>query len=192
MNTQHAIEGEEVVLFINEHWVKYIPPMLLAMLSWILYVLCLTLSLAINTVSHGLSVFVIVLGHFLLLALHHTAFYRFFNASTWQTLITNRRILEIHQQLWISNKVSDTPLWRVRTVEVKQQGIMQQLLGYGILVLNRGEIPTIHRVPHPHMAHARLIPYIQGMQPALEKKVFNPRSHLPLPSALSSPYSTHV
>lgn len=170
MSTQHNIEGEEVVLFINEHWVKYVPSVLLAILSWILYAFCLSLSLAVNNLSHELSMFVIISGHLMLLFFHHVAFYRFLNASTWQTLVTNRRILGTHQQLWVSDEISDIPLWRVQSIEVRQHGIFQQLLDFGVLILNRGELPTIQRVPHPHKAHARLIPHIQGMQPALEKR----------------------
>jgi len=171
MKKQTAINGEEAVLLINEHWIKYIPALFLVITSWLLYVFCLGLSIAISDASHISSMTSIVFGHIILLAFHHAAFYNYFCASSRRTLITTRRILTSDQHPWISDDVTDTPLWRLRSIEVRKEGVIQHLFDYGSLILNRGEMPTIVRVLHPHDVHAQIIPHIQGMQPALEKRI---------------------
>lgn len=176
MKNDNMIIGEKEVLLINEHWVKYTPAVLLIIASWGIYALCLTLGLAASGVSHLLSIALIVIGHLILLMFHHAAFYSFFSATTWQTLVTNRRLLCSQQLLWVSDDMVDIPIWRIRSVEVRKKGAMQHILNYGSLILNSGALPTIERVPHPHKVHARLVPYIQGMQPAVEKEQQNASS----------------
>jgi len=169
MSKKSCIEGEHPVLFINEHWVKYAKPILMALISWILYVICLSLGIVTSEISHVLSMFIIVSGHLLLLTFHHASFIGFINVSTQQVLITNRRILSIRQKLWISDNITDIPLWRISSVQVQKKGFLQQVLDYGSLILNRGELPNVERVPNPHAVHTKLIPQIQDMQPSLEK-----------------------
>ncbi|MBU2213031.1 hypothetical protein KJ996_00120 [Patescibacteria group bacterium] len=175
MKQQTAINGEVAVFLVNEHWIKYTPTVFLVIASWLLYVLCLGLSITISDASHISSMTSIVFGHFILLAFHHAAFYNYFCASSRRTLFTTRRILTTDQHPWISDDVTDTPLWRLRSIEVRKEGVIQHLFDYGSLILNRGEMPTIVRVPHPHDVHAQIIPHIQGMQPALEKHMIETR-----------------
>ncbi len=170
MKTSVVIDGEEGVLLINEHWIKYLPMLFLLITSWFLYSICLALSLSIRDTSHIGFMVAIITGHIILLAFHHAAFYNYFCASSRRTLVSSRRILMSEQHPWFSDDISDTPIWRIRSVEVHQKGILQHVLGYGSFVFNRGELPTIKRAPHPHDTHAQIIPYIQGMQPAIEKR----------------------
>lgn len=169
MKKQDAINGEEYVLLINEHWIKYMPVLFLILISWLIYVLCLGLSIAIRDTSHIGAMVAIITGHALLLAFHHTAFYKYYSIGSRRTLVTSRRILTSDQHPWLSDNVTDTPLWRVQSIEVQKKGILQHLLDYGSLVLNRRSLPTVERVPHPHDAHANIISHVQGMQPKLEK-----------------------
>jgi membrane protein YdbS with pleckstrin-like domain len=170
MNSNGTIAGEKAVLMLNEHWIKYVMSFFLVFVSWLLYALCLSLSIAVIPQNHIASMVIVVVGHVLLLFFHHAAFYHFFSVGTWRTLITNRRILTSRQRLWFSDDIIDTPLWRVRSVEVKKKGILQHILDYGTIVLNRGDLPSIERVPHPYDAHTSIVVQIQEMQPALEKK----------------------
>ena len=54
-------------------------------------------------------------------------------------------------------------------MEVQLEGVFAQVFNYGSLIFNGGELPTIERIPNPYRIHAKLIPHIQSMQPALQK-----------------------
>lgn len=169
MNPDTIIQGEKSLYLFNEHWIRYAKSALLIGTALIIYIACITASSFFHDVNHTFSVVITIAGHVLLLLFHHAAFYQFLSASTNQYLISNRRILGSHQDLWFADQMIDIPLWRIRSVEVQKTGLIQHALDFGSLVLNSGELPTLKRIPHPHTAHMKLMPLIQDMQPALEK-----------------------
>lgn len=169
MNPDTIIQGEKSLYLFNEHWVRYAKSVLLIGTALIIYIACITASSFVHDVNHTFSVVITIAGHVLLLLFHHAAFYQFLSASTNQYMISNRRILGSHQDLWFADQMIDIPLWRISSVEVQKAGLLQHALDFGSLVLNSGELPTLKRIPHPHTAHMKLMPLIQDMQPALEK-----------------------
>ena len=169
MSSQSIIQGEKALYVLSEHWIRYAKSAVLVGTALVIYIACIAASASIHPVNHALSLGVTVMGHVLLLLFHHAAFYHFLSASTNQYLISNRRILGSHQNIWFSDQLTDIPLWRIRSVEVQKTGLLQHMLNYGSLVLNSGELPTLQRIPHPHTAHTKLMPLIQDMQPALER-----------------------
>ncbi|PIR49300.1 hypothetical protein COU79_05700 [Candidatus Peregrinibacteria bacterium CG10_big_fil_rev_8_21_14_0_10_54_7] len=169
MKSHAALNGEESVLFTHEHWIKYLPAAFLLTISWLLYATYLIVSFALRDVSHTGSIAIAVAGNLFLLVFHHGAFFSYFCASSRRTLVTNRRILTSDQQPWFSDDMTDTPLWRIRSIEVRKKGLLQHILGYGSLVFNQGELQTIKHILHPHDAHTQIISQVQSMQPALER-----------------------
>ncbi len=159
------IDGEEAVLLIHEHWMRFLPAVFLILLSWVLYVLCGILAFA-ATQNHALSLWIVLIGHVVLLLFHHTAFNRYLSVSTRQYLLTNRRILGSEQHLWVSDDTLDIPLYRIRSVEAKEQGIFQHVLRFGTLILNRGELPGLHHIPHPDAVHDHIAAQVQHLLPA--------------------------
>ena len=171
MNSGTVIEGEKPLHLLSEHWIRYAKSVLLVVIALGIYIACIIASSIIHDLNHTVSVVITIAGHVLLLLFHHAAFYQFLSASTNQYLISNRRILGSHQDLWFSDDLIDIPLWRIRSIEVQKKGFLQHILDYGSLILNSGELPTLRRIPHPHVAHTKLMPLIQEMQPALEKRM---------------------
>lgn len=154
---------------MDEHWVKYAMPFFLMVAAWVLFVFCISVGIAVASWNHHVSMVFIVVGHVLFLLFHHAAFYEFFGISTCRALITNRRIFKSKQRLWFSDETVDIPLWRVQSVEVEKRGILQHVLDYGHIVLNRGTLPSIDLVSHPDVVQTYITAQIQNMQPALEK-----------------------
>ena len=156
------IAGEQLVVHIAQHWMNYAPAFLLMLASWFLYVLCTVVSLSLMQVSHSFSVAMLIAGHVFLLLFHHAAYYKFVSASMSHFLLTNRRILGSLQSPWLSEQVVDIPLVKIRTLEVNKGGILQHVLDYGAIVLNKSELPSLTHIPHPHSVHNQIAVQIQG------------------------------
>jgi hypothetical protein len=160
------INGEERVLLIRTHWMQYVMPMLLMLLSWLLYFLCTAVSIALMQWNGTAAIAALIGGHALLLLFHHAAFYQIFSASTTRFLVTNKRILGLRQRLWLSDDTLDIPLWKIRSMEVFKKGFLQHVLDYGTIELNRGAFPSIGLVPHPNILHHRITSQLQQLQSA--------------------------
>ena len=156
--------GETTLLLIKEHWMQYGMPVFLIFASWALFALCTALSSAMMSWNHTASVIALIVGHVLLLLFHHAAFYRLFSSSTTRVLLTNKRILSSQGSLWFRENVIDIPLWKIRSLEVSKHGLLQQLLDYGSILLNRKELPSLPLIPHPHAVHSRIVSQLQEMQ----------------------------
>lgn len=161
-----TINGESPVLLIRTHWMQYVMPLLLVLLSWLLYFLCTAVSLALMQWNGTAAVIALISGHALLLLFHHAAFYQIFSISTTRFLVTNKRILGLKQRLWFSDDTLDIPLWKIRSMEISKKGFLQHVLNYGSIELNRGAFPSISLVPHPNTLHHRITSQLQELQSA--------------------------
>ena len=161
-----TINGESPVLLIRTHWMQYVMPLLLVLLSWLLYFLCTAVSLALMQWNGTAAVIALISGHALLLLFHHAAFYQIFSISTTRFLVTNKRILGLKQRLWFSDDTLDIPLWKIRSMEISKKGFLQHVLDYGSIELNRGAFPSIGLVPHPNTLHHRITSQLQELQSA--------------------------
>src|SRR3989344_736417 len=154
MTTAAVATGETTALLFDNHWMQYLSSFLLILASWLLFGLCVLLSLALLELNHPAAVSALILGHALLLLFHHAAFYQMFSLSLSRILVTNRRILDNKQWLWFSDETIDVPLWKVRSLEVAKAGL----------------------VPHPNAVHQCIMAQLQGLQPAFGKSLANAAS----------------
>ena len=166
MSSENAGSGETTLLLIKEHWMQYAMPAFLIVASWGLFALCTALSRAFMSWNHTASVDALITGHVLLLLFHHAAFYRLFSSSTTRVLLTNKRILSSQGSLWLRENVIDIPLWKIRSLEIDRHGLLQHLLDYGAILLNRRELPSLPLIPHPQAVHSRIVSQLQEMQTA--------------------------
>ena len=185
----NPIIGEQPIAYIAQHWMNYAPAALLMLTSWLLYVFCTVLSMSLMQVSHPFAVAILIVGHVLLLLFHHAAYYKFVSASMSHFLLTNRRILGSLQNPWLSEQVIDVPLVKIRTLEVKKKGILQHVLDYGAIVLNKSELPSLNHIPHPHRVHNQIAVQIQG-KIAGEESVSQKEPPRIIPSAVPLPSSS--
>src|SRR3990167_1814784 len=169
MYSERTANGEQVVLLIKEHWMQYGMPTFLIVVSWLLYLLCTALSTALMSWNHTASVAALITGHVLLLLFHHAAFYRLFSRSTTRVLLTNKRILSSQGSLWLRENVIDIPLWKIRSLEIDRHGLLQHLLDYGSILLNRKELPSLPLIPHPQAVHSQIVSQLQEMQTSFGK-----------------------
>lgn len=161
-----TINGETPVLLIRTHWMQYVMPLLLMLLSWLLYFLCTAVSLALMQWNGTAAVIALIVGHALLLLFHHAAFYQIFSTSATRFLVTNKRILGLKQRLWFSDDTLDIPLWKIRSMEISKKGFLHHILDYGSIELNRGAFPSIGLIPHPNILHHRITSQLQELQTA--------------------------
>jgi hypothetical protein len=166
-STNHV--HEHAVFRVRDHEVKYLPALLLIAASWVLFGLCTWASLSLRAWNHDVAVVALILGHAFLLLFHHGAFYRLLSQSTARTLITTHRVLGTEQQLWLSERVTDVPLWKIRSLEVVKRGVLRQLLDFGTIRLNDGELPSLQNVARPHIVHSRIAHQVQQLQTNLER-----------------------
>lgn len=169
MSSGNAADGEKVVLLIKKHWMQYGMAAVLIVASWLLYLICTALSTWLMNWNHTASTVALVTGHILLLLFHHTAFYRIFSSSMTRVLLTNKRILGSQGSLWLQENIIDIPLWKVRSLEVAKRGLLQHILDYGSILLNRRELPSLPLIPHPQTVHTRIVAQLQEMQTAFGK-----------------------
>ena len=164
MSSDNTGTGVPTLLLIKEHWMQYGMPAFLIVASWTLFALCTALSSALMAWNHGASVAALITGHVLLLLFHHAAFYRLFSNSTTRVLLTNKRLLSSQGSLWLRENVIDIPLWKIRSLEIDRHGLLQHLLDYGSILLNRRELPSLPLIPHPQAVHSRIVSQLQEMQ----------------------------
>lgn len=158
------ISGETPILLIRTHWMQYAMPVILVGTSWLLYFLCTALSLAFMGWNEAAGIAALIGGHALLLLFHHAAFYQIFSMSTTRFLVTNKRVVGMRQRLWLSDETIDVPLWKIRSMEVSKKGLLQHVLDYGSILLNRGTLPSIGLIRHPNLLHNRISIQLHQLQ----------------------------
>lgn len=152
---------ERLIRIVQEHWMKYVFPV-------VVYVLLMGISMLLFFFA-GLSIhhymwlshatFFIAL--LLMLASHHWFFTLLLSEHLGDIIITNRRVIHMETRLLFEEHMHEISFARIKFVQAKKQGVLQNLLRYGSLVFERGM--TIPLVPHPNSV-ARDIERAMGMQ----------------------------
>lgn len=141
------VPNEYLICISPEHWIKYLFPSFLyvaLMVSGGILV-----SVAALSAPSGLSFFTtLFLPALLLLFVTHHWFFWFLLAETQaHIIVTNRRVVYIHESLLWREEAVEVSFEKMKTVEAHKKNIMQSLLNYGTLQFESAT--TIKRVPHP-------------------------------------------
>lgn len=139
---------EEVIDLIHEHWVKYVVPV-------IVYVLMVGISLLMFYVAgywayqyELLSGGTYLLALILLLLTHHWFFAMLLSKATEHIIVTTHRVIHVRSHLFFFEDMNEVAFDKMKTVEARKQGLIQNVLRYGELVFEKSF--TIKRVPHPN------------------------------------------
>ncbi|MEK7591391.1 MAG: hypothetical protein AAB489_04255 [Patescibacteria group bacterium] len=141
--------SEYLVNICNEHWVKYVVPVLIATLlyatSFLLFVLAGTSAHHYMWLSHT----TFIVGMLLFLFTHHWFFMVLLGESLDKIIITNRRLMRVHYRLIFHEDILEVSFEKMKTVEARKQGCIQNILHYGTLMFEINKA-CVSLVPHPN------------------------------------------
>ena len=162
--------SEPVVLFVRRHWAAF------AVWAAIIFIMCcapvVLLVIASNsmslldlsTVSQKLVICCISAYYLFVLAVFLAAWIDYYLDTT---VITERRLVDIHQNGLFNHRISEQSLLRVQDVSVRVQGPFQTFFRFGtVYVETAGEAPNfiMYNLPNPNQVantivelHNRLI-----------------------------------
>ena len=150
MISLHAEPGREhVVKVTDEHWVKYIMP---ALISVFLFAIAALLFLLAGFTAHHsvwLSHAAYIAALVLFLVTLHWLFMVLLSESLDKIIITNRRLLRVQYRLIFHEDILEVSFEKMKTVDAKKHGILQNLLHYGTLVFEVNKA-AISLVPYPN------------------------------------------
>jgi hypothetical protein len=143
----HQSAGEKLIRISPEHWIKYVFP---AFVYLVLMVACISIFLFAGWVTYHqpqLS-YVIYLGAFLLFfVVHHWFFIWLLGETMTHIVVTNQRVVHMHESLFTSEKMSEYAFEKMKTVGSYKKGFLQTLFRYGSIRFESGN--DIKLVPHP-------------------------------------------
>ncbi len=133
--------GEKLLYLTDEHWVKYVPVTLVY--------------LALTSIS--LLLFAALL---LFLFTHHWFFVMLLSEASSCIIVTNHRVIRLHDVLFIREEMHEFAFEKMKTVEARKRGLLQNIFRYGSLKFESGA--QITQVPHPNRV-ARAVEQAMGL-----------------------------
>lgn len=153
--------GEKVIRIVGEHWIKYVFPVfvyaVLAAVSLLLFVL------AGLTAHHSmwLSHTSFIAALLLFLVAHHWFFTQLLSETMTHIVVTTHRVIWIHESLFYREQIAEYAFDKMKTVEAKKEGLLQNVLRYGSLKFESGA--DVRLVPHPNSV-AKAIEQAMGLK----------------------------
>jgi hypothetical protein len=139
--------GEELIRMSSEHWMKYVRPLfvyfLLCGMSLLLFVLAGVTAYHQIWISYATFLAALLVFMFA----HHWLFVLVLGESMSHILVTNHRLIRIHESLFRDGEILEVSFDKMKTVEAKTHGLLQSLLRYGTLKFESGA--KLSYVPHP-------------------------------------------
>lgn len=141
--------GEKLVYVTDEHWIKYITP--IAVTVFLLPISILLFFLAGITAHHymWLSHITFLIALMLFLSTMHWFFMMLLSEALDRIIITNRRLIRMRYKMIFDEDILEISFEKMKTVDVKKHGLMQNLLHYGTLYFET-KLASIPMVPHPN------------------------------------------
>ena len=152
---------ERLVDAMATHWVKYVPQAIFCHFLASIGLLLVAGSYALRTTSILFAVGIALLGGTLFLLSHHKWFHKVLSEEFIDIILTNERIIYFDDFLFLSDNEHEIPLHRVAGVEVKQEGLLQNILEYGTLWIDTGGGTidlkrSISNVPNPELLSEKI------------------------------------
>ncbi|MDD5751627.1 MAG: hypothetical protein PHS73_03865, partial [Candidatus Peribacteraceae bacterium] len=142
-------QAEAFQFYYHQHWIRLFWPFLRLILWNVLIVGTAVIMLASGMFGEPLTRHTIltILTAFFLLA-HFEFLARFYHYLLYVIVVTDKRIHRIKKTLLTLDDHESTDLWVLQDINKKQHGIVQNLLGYGSLVLQAQDTEVrIHFTP---------------------------------------------
>ena len=152
-------ENEVFAFHYYRHWVKFVWP-LTKVLFWNGFILLLlfVLSYSVSDIPVAVSIVIFwLMSIFMLFANVHflTDLYRRF---LYVIVVTDKKVHRIRKTLLTMNDHRSIDIWSLQDVRKEQHGSIQNVLGYGDIVLEAQETKLrLHYVPSVDVVHRKLL-----------------------------------
>lgn len=140
--------NETLIRMTQEHWIKYVLPAFV-------YIVLTAMSLGLFffsgwTAYHSEATALIayLLALFLFFFAHHWFFMRLLGESMTHIVVTNYRVIRIHERFFSSERMTEYAFEKMKTVEAHKKGLLQTILRYGSIRFESGS--DVKLVPHPN------------------------------------------
>lgn len=152
MSPEH---GEHTLAVSDEHWIKYVVPVVIA--TFLFAIAALLFFLAGLTAHHilWLSHTTYIAALLLFLVTYHWFFMTLLSESLDRIIVTNRRLMRVQYRLIFHEDILEISFEKMKTVDARKRGFLQNLLHYGTLYFET-KLAAVPLVPHPNRM-ARII-----------------------------------
>ncbi len=142
-------QGETYQFYYHQHWIRLFWPIFRLIIWNVLImgtgIIMFASGMFIETLTR--HTILIILTTFLLLA-HSEFLIRFYHYLLYVIVVTDKRIHRIKKKLLTMDDHESTDLWVLQDINKKQHGIIQNILGYGSLILQAQDTEVrIHFTP---------------------------------------------
>lgn len=141
--------GEHLVVITDEHWIKFVGPVLLFVLllgvSLLLFYFAGLSAHHTMWLSHG----TLLIAMFVFLMTHHWFFMVLLSEAMDRIIVTNRRLFRMKYRLLFTEDILEISFEKMKTVDATKTGILQNLLRYGTLSFET-KLASISLIPHPN------------------------------------------
>lgn len=145
---------EHVEAFFRSHWITMLPHLFINLFFFaIIAVLVVSFySTLVTFASTPAGQIVFVLAMLILTYCIHQFFMKFVNHFLYTVIITNFRIVEIQNIIFVKDLQVSLDMSMIQDVEKKQNGIFKNILNFGelIVVMSSSDIRVIKFVPNPN------------------------------------------
>ena len=155
-------KDERLLRITPEHWIKYVTPAFIYISLMICSLLLFILSESMKTHVDVLPQWAFFGALVVFLFAHHWFFFLLMGETENHIVVTSKRVIHIRERLFFEDEVFQVSFDKMKTVEAKKEGILQNILQYGSLWFE-GTKAVIRRVPHPGSV-AREIEQAMGLQ----------------------------
>ena len=142
-----ALPVEKVIRISGLHWIHHVIPVVVYVLlfgvSLLLFVLAGMAAHHNMWLSHGTFLAALLL----MLCDHHWFFAFLMSAATEHIVVTDQRVIVMNTRLFLEDQMFEISFEKMKTVEGRKDGILQNVLRYGSLWFESGS--HIDYVPHP-------------------------------------------
>jgi len=149
MSSIQADHGEYIVTVTDEHWIKYVPSLTV---SFFLFFITILLFILAGMSAHHymwLSHATYIAALILFLTTMHWFFMMMLSETLDRIIITNRRLLRLRYRMLFDEDVLKISFEKMKTVDAKKHGIIQNILHYGTLFFET-KLAAVPYVPHPN------------------------------------------
>ena len=155
-----VIPNERLLSVSHEHWIKYVFPSFLYVVLMGASVLLFYFAALTTPSVLGVSLFLFTLALLLLFVTHHWFFWFLLAESQAHIIVTNKRVIHIHESLLWREEMVEVSFEKMKTVEAHKKNIFQSVLNYGTLQFE--PMVKFRLVSHPGTL-ARQIEQAMGM-----------------------------
>lgn len=148
MSPDVSDKGEKLIRIVNQHWIKYVFPAFVYLMLFTVSMLLFVLAGVTAHHSMWLSHITFAIALILFLGTHHWFFLVLLCESASHIMVTNNRVIWMHDRLFLDEQMSEYAFHKMKSVDATKKGMLQTVLRYGSLRFENGaKIPL---VPHPN------------------------------------------